>query len=472
MVAVTTAGLRDTTASPSTLSQAQWAVAAGTVDAITATYPVTNTSYSDGLILGFRASGRNTSTTPTFSPDGLSAKTITKIGGKALQAGDIPRAGYEVLVRYNNTASRWELLNPDPFAQIQWAAAGGTADALTATFPDTITALTDGLLVAVRAANPNATTTPTFAPDGLTAHTITKRGNLALAPGDIAGTGHELLLRYNLANTVWELLTPTIRSGTWVAGGGSADAITATYSPAVQALTDGLELGFRAASDSLTTTPTFSPNGLTARTITKNGGAALVPGDIKANGEYFLRYNLANTRWELLNHSPLADEAIYVLAADDTGGQNVNTAQPLFPTTGGVTLKGNTTYEFEIRALISRSAGTTSHTTSVLFGGTATLTSIAGFVEVMTGDANTLVSTSGVWITAATATSIKAASTSATEQIAFTIRGIVRVNAAGTFIPQFQYSAAPGGAPTIKANSMARFRPIGNGSVVTKGTWS
>lgn len=88
----------------------------------------------------------------------------------------------------------------------------------------------------------------------------------------------------------------------WVSGGGSADVITATYAPAVTTLVDGMELNFRATAANATTTPTFSPNGLTAHTITKNGGSALGAGDISAAlAECGVRYNLANTRWELMN---------------------------------------------------------------------------------------------------------------------------------------------------------------------------
>ncbi|NBW10895.1 MAG: hypothetical protein EBR82_22985 [Caulobacteraceae bacterium] len=95
-----------------------------------------------------------------------------------------------------------------------------------------------------------------------------------------------------------------VQAGTsnWVAAGGTVDAITATYSPAVTSLTDGLELKFRSSGANATTTPTFSPNGLTARTITRIGGQTLLPGDIGASGyEASVRYNLANTRWELEN---------------------------------------------------------------------------------------------------------------------------------------------------------------------------
>lgn len=90
----------------------------------------------------------------------------------------------------------------------------------------------------------------------------------------------------------------------WIAAGGTADAITATYAPALTGLVDGMELKFRATAANATTTPTFSPNSLTARTITKNGGSALVAGDIAGNlAEYTVRYYAASTRWELLNPS-------------------------------------------------------------------------------------------------------------------------------------------------------------------------
>jgi microcystin-dependent protein len=91
--------------------------------------------------------------------------------------------------------------------QLNWVAAGGTADAITATYSPALTALSDGQLCRFRATAANITTTPTFAPNGLTAHTITKWGGLALTPGDIPGDLAEVVLSYNLANTRWELLS-------------------------------------------------------------------------------------------------------------------------------------------------------------------------------------------------------------------------------------------------------------------------
>jgi len=91
---------------------------------------------------------------------------------------------------------------------INWAIAGGTGDALTATLVPAITTLADGQLAGLRAAAANATATPSFAPNGLPARPITRAGGAALTAGDIPGASAELMLRYNLANARWELLNP------------------------------------------------------------------------------------------------------------------------------------------------------------------------------------------------------------------------------------------------------------------------
>lgn len=103
----------------------------------------------------------------------------------------------------------------------------------------------------------------------------------------------------------------------WTISGGGADTITATYTPALTGLSDGQLCNFRASAQNLTATPTFAPNGLTARTITRAGGAPLliagaqfIVSDIPGNlAECILRYNAANTRWELLNPANTATQA-------------------------------------------------------------------------------------------------------------------------------------------------------------------
>jgi hypothetical protein len=332
--------------------------------------------------------------------------------------------------------------------QAQWAAAGGAADAITAAYPIPNTALTDGLILGFRASAANATATPTFSPDGLTAHTITDDGGTALTPGVIAGANAEYLVRYNLANTRWELLNPNdVSQIPWVIAGGTGDAITATYAPVVLSLTDGLMLAFRASAANTLTNPTFAPNGLTAHAITKKGGTALAAGDIPAAGaEVLVRYNLANTRWETAAATPSLRQIFAVVGGT---GTNVNTAQAWFP--GVAVALGVGTYTLDGFLFLSRAAGSTSHTTALLFGGTATVGVIGYVVQASTADALALVAANTFFGSSAAALVVKAASTSTTEQAWFKVGGIVVIGTAGTFIPQFIYSAAPGGAPTITA---------------------
>lgn len=130
--------------------------------------------------------------------------------------GDIVRATdneyYQSFINDNNNnnpisnPTTWDLIT---IVKSYIANASGTVDAITADFVPVMHSLADGNRVLVRASGPNATTTPTFAPNGLTAKTIVKNGNQALAKGDIFGAGHELDMVRNLDNDNWELLNPS-----------------------------------------------------------------------------------------------------------------------------------------------------------------------------------------------------------------------------------------------------------------------
>lgn len=133
---------------------------------------------------------------------------ITKDGQTTITA-NLPMSTY----KHTNVGSASSRTDYARFDQLQdgktnWVDSGGTADSLTATYSPAITTLVDGQLCYVRAGAANATTTPTFSPNGLTARVIVKNGGAALAAGDISGDGHELILRYDLTNTRWELLNP------------------------------------------------------------------------------------------------------------------------------------------------------------------------------------------------------------------------------------------------------------------------
>lgn len=263
----------------SVITPLNWATGGGSSDAITATYTPANTSLFDGLLLGVRATAANATTTPTFSPDSLTAHPITKLGGSPLQIGDIHGALSEILLRYNLANTRWELLNPAQ-QSLPWVVAGGTADALTGTYIPANTTLTDGLLLTVRATAANATTTPTFAPDGLTAHTITKLGGLPLVAGDIQRAGFELILRYNLSNTRWELLNPIVSKQptrtVLTAGSGTYTTPTGVTHINVRVVGGG------AGGGAAITNNGTSGNSTTFGTLTGSGGVAGQAGGVFA----------------------------------------------------------------------------------------------------------------------------------------------------------------------------------------------
>lgn len=84
----------------------------------------------------------------------------------------------------------------------------------------------------------------------------------------------------------------------YIAGGGSANAQTVTLSPAITALTNGLQVCWLPIAANTTTTPTLAVNGLTAKTLTKTGGA-LAASDLLTTWIACARYD--GTNFELGN---------------------------------------------------------------------------------------------------------------------------------------------------------------------------
>ena len=172
-----------------------------------------------------------------------------------------------------------------------------------------------------------------------------------------------------------------------------------------------------------------------------------------------------------LNRTPTNFISFVCPSADYTLA-NSSSAQNAFNTPfDTITLPSATTFMFEASYYLTRAAGTTSHTISTLFGGTATLTSITYTAESTSTTGNVLGAVSRIYGTANTAVAVTGASTSATENNTINLNGIIRTNVGGTFIPQIKYSAAPGGAPTLLKNSYFKLTPIGDNTVTDSGYW-
>lgn len=79
---------------------------------------------------------------------------------------------------------------------------------------------------------------------------------------------------------------------------GAADVYVVTLSPAPSAYASLQRFCFKAVSANATTTPTLNVNGLGAKTITKNGGAALAANDIKAGQVVDVEYDGTNLQMQ------------------------------------------------------------------------------------------------------------------------------------------------------------------------------
>jgi len=156
-------------------------------------------------------------------------------------------------------------------------------------------------------------------------------------------------------------------------------------------------------------------------------------------------------------------------------GSNVNTAQNTLGV--GVTLSASTVYAFEMVFALSKSAGATSHTVGIGFGGTATLNNIAYNALLTSGSTSFTtdsVATIGEFIQAASNTTLSNGSSTALTQFKnYVLRGTVSINAGCTRIPQYTLSAAPGGAYTTAIGSYMMIYPISvSGANTSVGAWA
>jgi hypothetical protein len=155
-------------------------------------------------------------------------------------------------------------------------------------------------------------------------------------------------------------------------------------------------------------------------------------------------------------------------------GTTATTAQSFLGV--GVTVAASTIYQFEGLFAMSKTLTATAHNIQIGFGGTATLnninyiyygpqSSITSFNDTNNG------ALYGGLIQVATATTVASTSAAAVYKIFF-IKGIVSINAAGTFIPQYTISAAVG-PYTTQIGSYFKLSPLGaSGSNTSIGTWA
>ena len=256
----------------------------------------------------------------------------------------------------------------------------------------------------------------------------------------------------------------TFAAGTQVlvinpAGTLAAGTITMPASPA-----DGMTITF--SSSQQITALTMAGNGASI-----NNAVTLLPA--KTSVTYVYRAT-GTTWWPTQNVPGILTNGmqLYRLNADLVGA-NVATAQSVLGVS--VTLSTSTIYAFEFLYYFNKTAGATSHTLGIGFGGSATLNSILWGGT--SGDSATFsMRTSSILAVASTSASnfaITSPIAAAASNVVSNIKGIVSINGGGTFTPQYTLSVAPGGAYSTMANSYFLIYPIGaSGANTNVGSWA
>lgn len=196
--------------------------------------------------------------------------------------------------------------------------------------------------------------------------------------------------------------------------------------------------------------------------------------------KFMVRGGIAPSWIELFSNSSStayvgpAQELYYVLQ-NGSAGFNSTGVQGIFGTNNdgrgiGVRVTDETMYQFELGVTLIKTAGTTSHTISTAFSGTANLNFI--YYQVHRSDGNggmNIISNvyGSVAVNTAAATVTTGALTAATQYYNILLKGVVSVRTAGTLIPQYSLSAAPGGIYTTQPGSYFTLISI----PASQGTW-
>jgi hypothetical protein len=198
----------------------------GAANTVTASLSPAITSYTAGLRVNIKIANTNTGAS-TVNINGLGAKTIVKLDGTALAAGDIAAGMIAILVYDGTNFQLVDVCNANYVTQAQvqsgasvYAASTTAANTYTATLSPSLAAYTAGMRVFIKFTNANTSTTPTINLNSLGAITITRNNGNALQIGDIAA-GMIALLAYDGTN--FQLLNPfndlSVQTANLVIGG-------------------------------------------------------------------------------------------------------------------------------------------------------------------------------------------------------------------------------------------------------------
>lgn len=234
-------------------------------------------------------------------------------------------------------------------------------------------------------------------------------------------------------------------------------------------------------ANDVTVKHTDGTNNLEIMKVTLQPGEELLYIDITgfvvllANGTQKIGNNYIDTDGVVFTAVPITDERgvvdteqyIQLTSAFTLVSQTA--AQKMFnaPANGRLTVGGSRTYHFESQFDLTAMSAT-SGTFGWSLGGTATFTTVRWQSE---ANKATLATASASQSTMNVTAANVALSAATTNTIGWAyIRGIVRVNAGGTIIPQVSLGIAA--AAVVSLGSWFRIWPLGSSSVQSVGNWS
>lgn len=326
-------------------------------------------------------------------------------------------------------------------------------------------------------------------PSALSLASVSLSGAITAASGSIAGTLAVGTVSATALNGSSATISGTATATTFSGSGASlsnipASAITSTggantivYNSALNTLgsvTANANAVLVTASNNVPSLSTTLPLGINlAASTTATGSAVIASGTIQttpAAGSIEYDGKVPYLTPNASNRGALSTYHHLTLQADITGS-NANTAQAVFAglgTVSKVTLNSNTVYHLEAAYEIDISAPGGSYSINLSWTGTATLTAFGAFYS--SRNAATATIGSVYCNQTNTAASTLATNPSTNGYNAILVRGVVIVNAGGTFQPNFILSSAVG-TPTVKAGSYVRLWPASSGATYV-GNWS
>lgn len=280
-----------------------------------------------------------------------------------------------------------------------------------------------------------------------------------LLPTNTTGSNIDdyIAFRFNAATNKWNIIGSTIGN---VAGPATAlNAISTTQGSII----------YRNASQWTGLNPGTAGHALISNGAAANLSYAQVPTIVDRS----IRFTPTALEEGIIPCMQIAAISSDFVLANATGVQNC------FPEGNNtLTLSSSTAYMVEGFYKIV-TGNVTHHTTAMGFDGTATITNFEYEVMLWSAGANTRTNTQSTTQVSGVASKVLNAASGALHNAAsealhtnIKFKGILRINAAGTFIPQIAFSADPTGTCAMAIGSYISFTALGSNTFQSVGSWS